>query len=214
MKTPKLFIISVLILLFAGLKTEIFAQCGCISASNMNILYVGVDNPLCIAISGVPAEKMLVTVSQGTISKVSECEYIVKPKIAGVAKIVVYAEINGLMYTQEMHFRVRLIPMPIAKVAGKSGGSIEKEVLLEQLGVTADLEDFVFDVRYRITQFTITVFYQESEIAMNSKSARFTEGQKELLSSLNRGGIVIFTDIKASGPDGVRNLSDFAIKIK
>ena len=112
-----------------------------------------------------------------------------------------------------MAFRVKLLPVPIAKVAGKTGGNIEKNVLLAQAGVSADLEDFLFDLRYIVTQFTVGVSTEKGDKNVQSNSARFTPEQKELLTSLDNGARVFITNIKANGPNGVVDLRDIHFTI-
>jgi hypothetical protein len=38
-----------------------------VSADKMNILYIGIDNPVSIAASGIPSDKLKVSSSNGTI---------------------------------------------------------------------------------------------------------------------------------------------------
>jgi hypothetical protein len=114
-----------------------------------------------------------------------------------------------------MDFRVKMIPAPIAKVAGKSGGNIEKTDLLAQKGVTIGLDDFDFDLRYDVTQFTVETISKGVAKSLTSNTAAFTEEQKELLTSLNKGQRVFLTDIKARGRgfDSVINLRDLVFTI-
>jgi HSP20 family molecular chaperone IbpA len=39
-----------------------------VSADNMNIFYIGVDNPVSVAVPGVLSDKLKVTISEGSIS--------------------------------------------------------------------------------------------------------------------------------------------------
>ena len=50
-----------------------------VSADKMNVLYIGVDNPLTIT-AGVGAEKVNATFSGGTIARVQGAKWIAKPK--------------------------------------------------------------------------------------------------------------------------------------
>ena len=203
----------ILVALMAG-TTGIFAQFA-ISPVKMNVLYLGIDNPLSISVSGVPDEKVSVEISQGTLNKVSGNEYIAKPTTPGNARIEVSYEIDGQKMAGIMEFRVKMLPVPTAKLAGKSGGNIEKTVLLAQKGVIADLDDFLFDLRYDVTQFTVVSISQGVEKRLISETAIFTAEQKELLTSLNKGQRVFLTDIKARGRgfDSVINLRDLVFTI-
>ena len=199
-----------------AVTTGVFAQNQfAISPVKMNVLYLGIDNPLSISVSGVPDENVSVAISQGTIRKVSGNEYIAKPATPGTARIELFYEVDGQKNKGIMEFRVKMLPVPMAKVAGISGGNIEKTVLLAQKGVIVTLEDFLFDLRYDVTQFTITVISQGVEKSSTSNTATFTAEQNEILTSLNRGQKVIFTNIKAkgSGFEGVVDLRDIVFTI-
>jgi len=194
----------VILVAVMAVTTGIFAQNQfAISPVKMNVLYLGIDNPLSISVSGVPDENVSVAISQGTIRKVSGNEYIAKPATSGTARIELSYEVNGQKNMGIMEFRVKMLPVPIAKVAGISGGNVEKNVLLAQKGVIVALEDFLFDLRYDVTQFTVASFSQGVEKRLTSETAVFTTEQKELLTSLNKGESVFLTNIKARGPDGV-----------
>jgi gliding motility-associated protein GldM len=188
-----------------------------VSPTKMNVLYIGVDNPLSISVSGVPAEKVSVTISQGTIRPLSgsKSEYIASPTTtASDAVVTVFADIGGQRKNMgSMPFRVKIVPSPVAKVGGKSSGRIEKNVLISQTGVLADMEDFLFDLRYTVTQFTVEVSTAQGDRAYMSNSPAFTAEQKTLLNSLTKGQHVFFTNIKAKGPDGAKNLRDIIFTI-
>jgi len=186
-----------------------------ISPTKMNVLYIAVDNPLSISVSGVPQEKVSVQISQGTIVKKSGSEYEARPTTPGDATVTVFAEIDGQRKNMgSMQFRIKLLPTPIAKVAGRTGGSIERNVLASQPGVLADLEDFLFDLRYQVTQFTIGVQTTQGDRMLQSNSAGFTEEQRKLLNGLTKGQRVFFSGIKARGPDGVKDLRDINFTIQ
>ena len=205
-----------------GLKNYPFSQeyqvgqpSAVISPTKMNVLYIGVDNPLSISVSGVPAEKVRATINQGNIRKVSGSEYIASPTTTSSdAVVTVFAEIEGQQKSMgTMPFRVKIVPPPVAKVGGKTSGAIEKNVLTSQNGVLADMEDFLFDLRYVISQFTVNVSTAQGDRASTSNSPAFTPEQKSLLNALTKGQVVTFTNVKAKGPDGNKDLKDFFFKI-
>ena len=187
-----------------------------ISPVKMNVLYLGIENPVSILVSGVPSEKVSATMSNGKITKLpGKTEYIAKPTTVGDAVIEVYVEIDGQKKKVEiMTFRVKMIPTPIVKIGGKSGGNIAKDFLMEQLGLIAVMEDFLFDLRYMVQQFDVVVKTPQGEKIIRSNSPAFTKDQKELFNSLEKGSKVFFTNIVARGPDGMRNLKDTAFTIE
>jgi gliding motility-associated protein GldM len=186
-----------------------------ISPTKMNVLYIGVDNPLAISVSGVPSERITASISQGTLSK-SGAEYIAKPTTVGNATVSISANVDGQTRKMgEMLFRVKTVPDPVGKVAGKIGGKIDKATLVAQVAVLAALDNFEFDLRFEVTSFTVSAVIGQFTQTQAATGARITDAQKQILNRLNRGGKVYFEDIKARGPDGrTRDLPTISFTIE
>jgi hypothetical protein len=184
---------------------EVFAAIG---LTKMNVLYLGIDNPVDIAVSGVPADKVRPSITNGTIIKTRN-SYIVRPRMLGNAIVQVDALINDKWKTvRVMDFRVKRVPDPVAYVAHQKGGGISKEKLLKASNLEAMMENFDFDLHFTITQFTVTTTTKGFVMDENSKSSMLTPSQINLINKLSIGQKVYFTDIKAEGPDGTeRELS-------
>ncbi len=190
-----------------------------IAPTKMNVLYLGVDNPVDISLPGVAPDKVSATISRGTIKQASLGSYIVQPGGgAPTVDITVYAEMEGkrkvAMGTKT--FRVKRVPPPTPKIIGITGKIAEKNQLEASLGIIAEMpQDFDFDLKYKVVSFklsaTIGGFLQERE----SNSSRFTDEQKRIIGSLRTGNQVAITDVKAVGPSGdVVELNDLVIKIR
>ncbi len=181
----------------------------------MNVFYTGVDNPVDILVAGVPIENVNATITNGMIRKQPDGSWIVRPKNVGNAFVEVFAEIEGKKQSQGFkEFRVKSVPDPVAKVNNQKGGAINKQVLLAQFGVAAEMENFDFELEYKVTQFTVSAvikgFNQEEPV----KGNRFSEKQKQLINNLSRGDKVYIEDVKAVGPDGVeRPLNQLIFKL-
>lgn len=186
-----------------------------IAPTKMNILYLGADNPLSIAVSEVPDSKLTVTISNGTIRK-EGAGYIANPGQEGSAIIQVFAEVNGeKVLTCSMEFRVKPIPDPIAKIAGRKAGPISKKKLLEQKTVDVFISNFDLDIRFTVTGFKVSTTIHGFVQEVTSESNKITEEQKSLFQELSVGSKVYFEDIKAVGPDGrLRQLPIVALTIE
>ncbi len=185
-----------------------------ISPTKMNVFYLGVDNPVEISVAGVPADKVRAGITNGSISK-SGAGYIVKPRQMGNAFVSVEAQVDGKWRSMgQMEFRVKKVPDPVAKVAGRKGGLIDKNLLAAQIVVQADMEQFDFDLKFQITEFKVSANQGGFQKDEASKSNRITPGQLDIIRNLSKGQKVYFEDIKAVGPDGtVRELSTLVYKI-
>jgi HSP20 family molecular chaperone IbpA len=109
---------KLLTLIFAiVISFDLFAQTNTepvVSADKMNIFYIGIDNPVSVAVPGVLSEKLKVTISEGTIIG-SNGKYIVTVSKPGETEIAIYVETKPGVYEKEgiKKFRVQRIPNPL-----------------------------------------------------------------------------------------------------
>jgi gliding motility-associated protein GldM len=191
-----------------------------VSATKMNVLYEGVENPVEISAAGVSASSLDVRVDNNTATykRVGD-KYVFTPKpgfAGGVAKISVHAKIGDRQQRLGgMDFRIKRVPNPIAMVAGLNEGSIKKTVLMAQSGVFAEMgEDFDFDLTFKVTGFTVSTVKNGFLVDATSKSAAFTDEQKELLKGVSRGSKIYVENIRAVGPGGdSRKLGSISLTI-
>lgn len=191
-----------------------------VSPTKMNVFYIGVDNPVEVTASGVPSEKVRVSISTGSISKVSGNNYKVRVKRQGKVNIRVSAEIDGQVKSfGTREFRVKRVPDPVAVVGrdakNKRGGTIATTVLLAQPGVKAELENFDFDMRFTVTSFIVSATVRGFTEEYRSNSAAFTSQQKQLIRQVGSGKKVYIENIMARGPDGsTRKLGSIAFRLR
>jgi len=182
-----------------------------IAPTRMNVFYVGVDNPVDISVSGYKSEDLEVKIDNGVI-KGSNGAYTVYPKGPGKATITVFA--NGTK-VKESVFRVKIVPDPVAMVYGMKGGSIKKSVLLSQMGIVAEMENFDFDLSFKIAEFRVSTVNEHGKaVEATSHDNNFTPEQKAILESCTLNQKVYIEEIKALGPDGAtRDLGTIALTV-
>lgn len=187
-----------------------------VSPDKMNVFYVGVENPVSVSVSGIPGDKVFPSITNGKIQKQRDGKYIVLPKRPGNSLVTVFAEIEGKRKNMGTSpFRVKGLPDPVVKVAGKKGGKIERNVLAAQTGVFADMEDFDFDLEFKIIEFTVSTTDRGGYyISESTKGNIFTPSQKGLIKNLRKGQRLNIEDVKAIGPDGsVRPLAPIVFEL-
>jgi gliding motility-associated protein GldM len=188
-----------------------------VSPTKMNVFYFGIDNPVEVSVPGIPADKINPRIKGGaTIKKVRD-GYLVKPtKQSGTVNVEVYAEIDGKQKSMgSMPFRIKTVPTPVAKIMGQTSGPIDGALLSKAPGVSAVLDDFVFDLSFRVTRFTVTSTVGGYTRELNQEGNKFSREQKELIQSIKRGQNIIIEKIEAIGPDGrAKPLSPIVFKVK
>ncbi|WP_088655629.1 type IX secretion system motor protein PorM/GldM [Geofilum rhodophaeum] len=178
-----------------------------ISPTKMNVFYEGVDNPVSISVPGIPSESIIPRISSGQLLRRGS-DYIVRPANGSSGKevtISVSADVNGnTRVLGRQNFRIRRVPDPVAKVNNQREGAIGRNILLAQMGIVADMENFEFDLQFKVTEFTVATIRGGYVVDAKSNSNLFTDEQKELLRGTVRGQRVYIQDIQAVGPDGRR----------
>lgn len=171
-----------------------------VSPDKMNVLYIGVPNPLSVSAPGVPKESMKVSMSGGSING-SGGHYTATVSSIGTAKVTVFGDKGMVLGTSE--FRVKRIPDPKPQFAGKSGGNTSAANLRAQDRLFAKLENFDFDAKFNVTRFTLLVVKpRQDAIILSGSGAELTGAMRSAMSSVTPGSTVVFKDIVAVGPDG------------
>ena len=194
---------------------EVGAPSLVVSATKMNAMYRGLDNPIEVSVAGVSPSDLIVGCSGGNMSR-SGNGYVVKPSSAKEININVSAKADGK--TQNFgakKFRVYDVPDPTVKVTGVKNGNLTRNAI-NNLEVIAELEGFVFDVSFKVTSFTVSTtkngFLTSETVKGGSK---LDKKARDLVSSVSRNGRVYVESVKAVGPDGrERSLNGVSFKMQ
>ncbi|HEU0111186.1 MAG TPA: gliding motility protein GldM [Flavisolibacter sp.] len=176
-----------------------------IALDKMNVLYIGVDNPVTIAASGGGDDKVQPNISGGggSITRVGAGKYIVRVNsVTDDCKITVNVDGKVAGVSQ---FRVRTIPDPVATVGGyASGDNINAGAFKAQAGVGAYIKDFPFDLKYSVTSFSITVDNDEGDVETADCTGNTWNSRAQgIINRLIKPGRLVTLDgIRATGPDG------------
>ena len=195
-----------------------------VSATMMNVLYAGIDNPISISVPGVPQNAVSATMTNGSLARSGD-QWLARPTTVGSECVIsVSATIEGRAQTvSTASFRVRKLPDPTAYIAYKdSKGNEErykgskpfaKSILLSCGGIGAAIDDNLLNVQYSVIEFETVVFdSMGNAIPEKSNGAKFSERQITSFRRLSRGKRFYITRIRAKGPDGiVRDLSPLEV---
>ncbi len=174
-----------------------------VSPTKMNVLYIGVDNPLQIT-AGVGSEKINASFTGGEIHRVSGNNWVAVPKTPGEQKINVIIEGKAT----PVLFRVKRLPDPFPYCGGSRGGRLAAATLKAQGGIIARL-DSDFEAPFKVLSYTVGAvggkisLYQQQP----NQGNRWTGAAAQLIESCGPGTAVFFDNIKVQGSDGtVRDL--------
>jgi gliding motility-associated protein GldM len=178
-----------------------------VALTKANVIYIGIENPVNISVSGYAANAIEVAIDNGTIAGESG-EYVIKPARPGKALVTVKA---GGKTVRETELRAKFLPEPVVALApapGSSslikGGRITKEALLKAGGVITTIENAEIDVPFKVSSFTLSVITNNNEQGTSAASSgdKFSADQIKLIQSLKKDQRIIIDNITAAGPDG------------
>ncbi len=222
MKTFSKFLALLSALIF---NVQLFAQTEntpVVSANKMNVLYVGIDNPVSVAVPGIANDKLKVSITNGTITGVNG-NYIVKVQNGTEATIEVSVETKSGEVTKlgSTAFRIKRIPLPTMYLGNTPcvGAIIyagKKELLKNpQLTMNSELP---FEMKFDVISFTLTHVVGSGEnqdlVSFPGNGNRFNQIMINALEKLPVGSKIYIEDIKAKGPDGtLRQMASLVIKL-
>lgn len=190
-----------------------------VSASKMNVVYVGLDNPIDLSVPGV-AQTDIVPAVEGDAQLINAGDGTFTLKVNSnnqkKVKIKVGAKVNGKVLAMgEKEFRVKRVPNPELSLDGISlPGNISATLLKQRTGVVANMNDFFYDgVRWTILSYTATLRKGPDIIPLENTGPLFSEKTKGVIKTLKKGDALFIDNVVARGPGGQRTLPSIAFNI-
>ncbi len=197
-----------------------------VSATMMNVLYAGYDNPMSVSVPGVPTQNVQMKVTNGNgVLRVVPGGYILRPSRIGQTELAVTASLGGR--TQLMGnfvYRVRQLPDPMPfieydRTSGnpkryRGGTGFSKALLMGTDGIVAAIDDGLLNVEFRVLSFE-TVFFDNMGNAVPEVSAgsKFSARQRDVFRKLSRGKRFYISRVRAVGPDGIERLLPTTLEV-
>lgn len=205
-----------LFLMFTILSININAQ-SIVSAEQMNVLYIGVDNPVHISLGKIPEKELDITLSQGKIEKSQGRTNVYNVRVSTVGDMSITISHKGKVMGKHQ-FRVKRVPLPHARLPiYERSNQLTIKTLQNITGLVTVLENFDFDIKCTITSFSC--IYKSSDCKQTIVKNDGTLFNAQLLDIIKRakvGDMLMFQDIKAQCPDDttVRQLNDLFVIVK
>jgi GldM C-terminal domain len=208
------------LLLLALLLTsaKAYSQKFAIGADNMNVLYIGVPNPLTVAVAGHPSASIYLKTNKGSVEGGSG-SYTIIVDSPGAVKLTIFVKTKSV-YKKigNAFFRAKQISDPVLKVGPCGGCEIQKKVLAAQQFVRGDFEDEFISIcaRCQIQKYHVVISRGDS-IILNKiyDGYELSHDISAAIASLGNNDMVIFKDAACTGPDGkLRHLKPIMFTIK
>ena len=193
---------------------EVGVRSANVSADKMNVMYIGVPNPISVTAAGISSNELKVNCSGCDLKKSAQGKYIATVNKPGTIKINVSG--GGLPNTP-YEFRVKRIPDPVAKLGKKADGQMGNGEFKAQQGIIPWLENFDFDAKCKIDGFTLTkVAKRQDPIQHTNRGGRFDDKARRMVGSAKPGDTYYFENVKARCPGDAagRKINSMVFKIK
>lgn len=199
-----------------------------VSATMMNVLYAGYDNPISISVPGVPSNMISASIKNGNGTlRANGSGFIAKPtKVGEDVVIAVTAQQEGRRQSMgEYTFRVRQLPdpTPFIEFADENGNiqryrgggmPLAKRSLMAADGIVAAIDDGLLNIGFTVLSFETTFFdNMGNAVSELSNGPHFSERQKTTFQRLTRGKRFYIQRVKAIGPDGIERQLNTSLEV-
>jgi|GEM_PF-1282251 len=206
---------TVYILVLLSLSFQIGAQEFAIANRRQHILYVGVPNPVTIAVNKYECKDVKLVLSYGKAAMDDgPCNYNITVNRPGKVMVSLYTKKDNKLIG-ELEYKAKFIPDPIADRPEPN-----KKLKREELSLNVDtnrnyyrsIED---TLDFKIEYFTVTILRCGQVLySKEVKGASCDAEAKEKFDQLQAGDVVWFEDIEAYAPDGkLRKLNSMSFTI-
>jgi len=192
----------------------------------MNVMYIGVDNPVTVTAAGYAIGDVFLSVPAGVTQKGENGHFIINctsPSPNMTIDIMAHpkAKDGAAAKVGTSVVRVKYIPNPTTYLMNKKDGILSAAEFRAAIAPVAKLENFEFDAKFKITEFQLSMLprggeYQGPFRASNAIGTRFSDSKdmEKLQSRAKPGDRIFLEGIKGVGPDGkVRSLNSLIFSL-
>lgn len=164
-----------------------------ISADKMNVVYRGLPNPMTISFAGISDDKVSAS-APGLSRATGTGKYNLNPGSGTEVKVSVTAKLpDGKPVSDSKIFRIKNIPAPAGAIGGVIGLQKGAKSRLEVSQISAQLQDFLYDLNFQVTRFSFKVPGQAAIIVSGD---RVNAQCKAALARATKGDQISIFDIK------------------
>jgi len=201
-------------IILIGLQRDLFAQNIVVSADRMNVAYVGIPNPLTVAVENCKPDQVIVTAYNGTLTNNGNGNYDYTPEKTGKGILTISIKIkNGTKEIGRSVYRIRQIPKPVVHISPTQEAKKEHPSWDWQPGLVAIAADTALKAPFTILSFEVFLIRNKQvDMIAKNQGARFEGLAKVILSKLMPDDRIVFSNILCKYPNGdIAKLDDLVI---
>ena len=175
-----------------------------VQLDKMNVLFIGVDNPVTISGSGSVQDISATISGGGGVLSGTGAKRTARVNQETDECIITVRTPDGK--TTPVRFRVRSIPDPTPMIGTYESGDIPAAYFKSQAGVRAFVKNFFYETQFNVTSFRITgdgAGFEEGIDEKNNTGAVWSEA-RSIINKARPGSYIYIDNIYAVGPDNRR----------
>jgi gliding motility-associated protein GldM len=188
-----------------------------ISADKMNIFYIGLENPISVAVPGIASDKIRISITNGTISG-SNGHYIVNVNKADEAIIDVFIEIKPgeNQKVGSYSFRLLMVPDPSVTLGNYNPENkriyISKKELIQngELKISCNIP---YELKFEVTSFSFVYVKDGDVLPIKISGNRFNDEIVKAINNMKAGDRIFIEDINILGPGGSKMFPALSIQL-
>lgn len=199
-------------------KYAVFAPMASVSCDELQILYVGMENPITVSAAGVKPEDLILSSSMGNLKKIANGKYhvLIPTRTGNECVVTVQARTSDgrVVNLAKQIFRVRNVSKPSFSIPGID---LNKPVPVSSLclikTISASNPDFPYQsAQYKILSCKVNLVGQKGPHPYNIVGNNLSSISSALC-AMRPGEFVFFSDIRVQKPDGVTYLNPISLQI-
>ena len=191
-----------------------------ISADAMNVLYIALENPVSISVSGYSPNDIQATMTNGSLVR-GKTGWVAKVTAVNPNGAVIVASVRmkdgSVRKMGEKKYRIKSVPKPESMFGTLESGTYPAAALLGQSTIRAVLANFVFEgIAFTVNSYNaLYVPKRGLPEPVSGPTAAITGQLKTYITKSKRGDKILVDDIQATGPNGIKKrLAPIAITIQ
>lgn len=188
-----------------------------VQPEKMNVLFIGVDNPLVISLGNVPQQELDITLTQGKLEKIANRTNAYNIRVNTPGDMSITVSHKGKVMGKHQ-FRVKRIPSPVARLPVYDRSNEMTAATLRTLtGLVTLIENFDFDVKCPVSSFTLQYKSADGKTTrIQNEGTSFSPAIQELIKKAKVGDCCLFQEVRARCPEDLnpRLINDIIVCIK
>jgi gliding motility-associated protein GldM len=199
----------------ANTKYSVAPPSATVSATKMNVMYKGLDNPIEVSVPGVAPNNISVNCSGASMTG-GNGKYVCKPSGGKEVIISVSAKSTDGKSTSMGSYKFRVKPVPTPKITwvNQTDGGMVGASAGAGSPLIPRMEDFDFDVYSTITSFEIGFKLGGDYYVKQCTGNQIPGDVAQKIRGLSRGTTVSFSSVKMTVPGGDRRSASASFKIQ